>query len=47
MDYMQPIPTQGTGYHRMVFVLYQQNKEIDFSQEQRKTPWLNFFLLLL
>ena len=26
MDYFQPIPANGTGYHRNVFVLFQQKK---------------------
>lgn len=27
---MQPIPPKGTGYHRHVFVLYKQDKKLDF-----------------
>ena len=29
--YMQPFPPKGTGYHRYVFLLFKQNKPIDFS----------------
>ncbi|XP_074644133.1 large ribosomal subunit protein mL38-like [Tubulanus polymorphus] len=34
-DYLQPIPARGTGFHRYVFVLYKQEKKIDFSKEKR------------
>ncbi|XP_077287533.1 mitochondrial ribosomal protein L38 isoform X1 [Arctopsyche grandis] len=30
VDYLQPIPPKGTGYHRYVFVLYKQTKKMDF-----------------
>jgi len=30
-NYLQPFPTKGTGYQRMIFILYQQSTEIDFS----------------
>ncbi|XP_033754821.1 39S ribosomal protein L38, mitochondrial-like [Pecten maximus] len=33
--YLPPFPVRGTGFHRYVFVLYEQEKEIDFSQEKR------------
>jgi len=39
VDYMQPIPVRGTGYHRMIFLLFKQNEKIDFSEEQRLLPW--------
>ena len=39
MDYLQPIPTRGTGLHRMVFLLFKQNKKIDFSEEKKQLPW--------
>jgi len=29
--YLQPFPAKGTGYQRMIFVLYKQSSEIDFS----------------
>lgn len=31
VPYLQPIPPKGTGYHRFVFVLYKQDKKLDFS----------------
>ena len=31
-DYLQPFPPFGAGYFRYVFVLYKQNREIDFGQ---------------
>ncbi|VVC32558.1 Phosphatidylethanolamine-binding protein [Cinara cedri] len=30
-NYLQPFPAKGTGYQRMVFILYQQSSEINFS----------------
>jgi len=30
--YMQPIPPKGTGYHRHVFVLFQQSQKIDYKK---------------
>lgn len=37
-DYMQPFPWRGTGYHRLVFVLYKQDKMVDFSSLKRPSP---------
>jgi len=34
VPYLQPIPIKGTGYHRYIFVLYKQDKKIDFSKIQ-------------
>lgn len=34
-DYLPVFPVKGTGYHRYVFVLYEQEKSLDFSKEQR------------
>ncbi|XP_062552871.1 large ribosomal subunit protein mL38 [Armigeres subalbatus] len=31
IPFMQPIPPKGTGFHRHVFVLYKQQKKLDFS----------------
>lgn len=31
-NYLQPFPAKGTGYQRMIFILYQQSNVIDFSQ---------------
>lgn len=30
-SYLQPFPAKGTGYQRMIFILFQQTKEIDYS----------------
>lgn len=30
VQYLQPIPPKGTGYHRYVFVLYKQEKKVDY-----------------
>jgi len=30
-NYLQPFPAKGTGYQRMIFVLYKQSSKIDFS----------------
>lgn len=32
VNYMQPIPPKGTGFHRHVFVLFEQSQKIDFSR---------------
>ncbi|ELT90673.1 hypothetical protein CAPTEDRAFT_150382 [Capitella teleta] len=34
-DYLQPFPARGTGFHRFVFVLMQQDGRLDFSGQQR------------
>ncbi|XP_060520257.1 large ribosomal subunit protein mL38 [Cylas formicarius] len=36
VDYIQPFPPKGTGYHRHIFVLYKQNRKLDFSPFQRQ-----------
>lgn len=38
-DYLQPFPPHGTGYHRYVFVLYKQDKRIDYSKLKKPSPW--------
>lgn len=40
-DYLQPFPPRGTGYHRMVFVLYKQHQRIDFSKYRKEQPCLS------
>lgn len=35
-DYLQPFPTKGTGYHRLVFVLYEQTQKLDYSTVPNK-----------
>ncbi|CAH1779395.1 unnamed protein product, partial [Owenia fusiformis] len=34
-DYLQPFPPKGVGYQRLVFILYKQEKKLDFSNEKR------------
>lgn len=34
-NYIQPFPANGTGYHRYVFILFKQEKKIDFSKMKR------------
>lgn len=33
---MPPFPPKGTGYHRHIFILYKQDKKVDFSENQVK-----------
>lgn len=35
VDYMRPIPAKGIGYCRYVFVLYKQEKRIDYSEYKK------------
>ncbi|KRT83841.1 hypothetical protein AMK59_3674, partial [Oryctes borbonicus] len=39
VDYLQPFPPKGTGYHRFVFILYKQDKHIDFSSLTKSGKW--------
>jgi len=39
LDYIQPFPVRGTGAHRFVFVLFEQNKVIDYNYIRRPSPW--------
>uniref|UniRef100_A0A1Q3F4M4 Large ribosomal subunit protein mL38 n=1 Tax=Culex tarsalis TaxID=7177 RepID=A0A1Q3F4M4_CULTA len=32
VPYLQPIPPKGTGFHRHIFVLYKQEKKLDFGE---------------
>ncbi|CAG9864449.1 unnamed protein product [Phyllotreta striolata] len=41
VEYLQPFPPKGTGYHRMIFVLYKQDKKLDFSSFKREGKCLN------
>ncbi|XP_023224273.1 39S ribosomal protein L38, mitochondrial-like [Centruroides sculpturatus] len=38
-DYLQPFPPRGTGYHRLVFILYKQEAIVDYSKLKKKLPW--------
>ncbi|RZF47587.1 hypothetical protein LSTR_LSTR012209 [Laodelphax striatellus] len=40
-DYLQPFPPFGTGFHRFVFVLYKQEKKIDYSKLKKAAPCLD------
>ncbi|XP_039286092.1 39S ribosomal protein L38, mitochondrial [Nilaparvata lugens] len=40
-DYLQPFPPFGTGFHRFVFVLYKQEKRIDYSKLKKAAPCLD------
>lgn len=39
IEYLQPFPPKGTGYHRHIFVLYKQEKKIDLSAFKRDGNW--------
>lgn len=36
--YMPPFPARGSGFHRFAFLLFQQDKPIDFSEDTRPSP---------
>ncbi len=38
VDYLQPFPPYGTGFHRYVFLLYKQSAPMDFSHFKREAP---------
>ncbi|KAK0088996.1 hypothetical protein PV325_009879 [Microctonus aethiopoides] len=38
VDYMRPFPAHGIGYCRYIFVLYKQDKKIDFSEYKVNQP---------
>ncbi|KAK4286850.1 hypothetical protein Pmani_040062 [Petrolisthes manimaculis] len=40
-DYLPPFPPRGSGYHRYVFVLYKQERIVDFTQHKRNLPCLS------
>ncbi|XP_076286146.1 mitochondrial ribosomal protein L38 [Lasioglossum baleicum] len=40
VDYMKPIPSRGIGYYRYIFVLYKQNKRLDYSKYEKAQPCL-------
>ncbi|CAH1962087.1 unnamed protein product [Acanthoscelides obtectus] len=41
VQYLQPFPPKGTGYHRHIFILYKQEKKVDFSKYKKNGPCLN------
>ncbi|XP_077482327.1 large ribosomal subunit protein mL38 [Stigmatopora argus] len=36
--YLPPFPARGTGFHRYIFILFQQDGPIDFQEESRPSP---------
>uniref|UniRef100_T1IS83 Large ribosomal subunit protein mL38 n=1 Tax=Strigamia maritima TaxID=126957 RepID=T1IS83_STRMM len=40
-DYLQPFPAKGSGYQRVVFVLYKQDEKINYNSLKRQAPCLN------
>ncbi|XP_007957831.1 39S ribosomal protein L38, mitochondrial [Orycteropus afer afer] len=36
--YLPPFPPRGSGFHRLVFLLFKQDKQIDFSADTRPSP---------
>uniref|UniRef100_A0A8C9EP15 Mitochondrial ribosomal protein L38 n=1 Tax=Pavo cristatus TaxID=9049 RepID=A0A8C9EP15_PAVCR len=36
--YLPPFPAMGTGYHRFIFLLFKQDRPIDFSEDVRPRP---------
>ncbi|XP_050302301.1 39S ribosomal protein L38, mitochondrial [Anthonomus grandis grandis] len=41
IEYLQPFPPKGTGYHRFIFILYKQDKKLDFSKYKKTGACLN------
>ncbi|KAK2582346.1 hypothetical protein KPH14_004682 [Odynerus spinipes] len=41
IDYLRPIPPRGLGYCRYIFVLYKQDKHIDYTKYKKQQPCLN------
>jgi len=39
VDYIQPFPVRGTGAHRFIFVLFEQNKHVNYGYIRRPSPW--------
>ena len=37
--YLPPFPARGSGFHRLVFLLFKQDKLMDFSGDTRPSPW--------
>ena len=37
--YLPPFPARGSGFHRFAFLLFKQDKPIDFSGDTRPSPW--------
>ncbi|KAL2714158.1 hypothetical protein V1478_016715 [Vespula squamosa] len=41
IDYLRPIPPRGIGYCRYIFVLYKQDKRIDYTKYKKEQPCLS------
>lgn len=39
-NYLQPFPPRGTGFHRFVFILYKQERKMDYTQLKKVGPCL-------
>ena len=39
MNYIQPFPPKGIGSQRLVFILYKQEKVLDFTSFREDSPW--------
>uniref|UniRef100_A0AAV2LL30 Mitochondrial ribosomal protein L38 n=1 Tax=Knipowitschia caucasica TaxID=637954 RepID=A0AAV2LL30_KNICA len=39
--YLPPFPPRGTGFHRYIYVLFKQNRPIDFREDARPAPCLS------
>ncbi|XP_032900417.1 39S ribosomal protein L38, mitochondrial [Amblyraja radiata] len=39
--YFPPFPAKGTGYHRCIFILFKQDKAINFEEDSRPNPCLS------
>ena len=37
--YLPPFPARGSGFHRLVFLLFKQDKLMDFSGDTQPSPW--------
>lgn len=37
--YLPPFPARGSGFHRCAFLLFKQDKPINFSEDTRPSPW--------
>nr|XP_002125755.1 39S ribosomal protein L38, mitochondrial-like [Ciona intestinalis] len=38
IDYLQPLPPRGTGYHRMVFLLFKQTNKLNIQPHEHPCP---------
>ncbi|KAM4842876.1 large ribosomal subunit protein mL38 [Thomomys bottae] len=37
-SYLPPFPARGSGFHRLAFLLFKQDKPVDFSEDTRPSP---------